>query len=245
MNKEINNKIWRNYFNIKTQTRVIRSGYAMFGVYEMPKKRLVDKRSESVLEHAGGIIALMTMLNMFYPEMFEFSEADFRFMLLHDLPEIYMGDIPDDGRQEKDTKRSLEEEYFSLMMKQFPEKESRENLIRLNKYQLGADEKSRKLFLIDKLEAVLQAMVYQTIAKKFDRVYSREISTLSERDRKFAEEIGSTEMVDLFLVNFLDKTQGFIEEERDIAIGIIVAGFLNLGWRWPSWTIKFGAKVQF
>jgi putative hydrolase of HD superfamily len=137
------------FFEVCHLKQLYRQGWLRRGV---PRERC-----ESIAEHSFGVAMLALWLAQTRIEL----DADklVRMALLHDLGEVYAGDIiPGDGLSEGE-KHRREAEGLRKILSRLPDGEA--NIQLWNEFEAGASPEARLLRQIDRLEMGLQAAVYQ------------------------------------------------------------------------------------
>ena len=113
------------------------------------------ERCESIAEHSFGVTVLAWWLAQVQPELD--ANKVVRMALLHDLGEVYAGDIiPSDGVSE-DEKHLREAQGAAIL----PVPEGQEYIALWEEFETGASMEARFVRQIDHLEMGLQAAVYQ------------------------------------------------------------------------------------
>ncbi|NJN97953.1 MAG: HD domain-containing protein [Anaerolineales bacterium] len=138
------------YFEFNHLKQLYRQGWLRRGI--------PPEQCESVAEHTFGV----AMLAMFLADA-HFPDLDLikvlRLALLHDLGEIYSGDLtPADGVSPAEKKRREAEAVVEVLAK-LPDGESYLELWREYEQQQSAE--ARLVKQIDRLEMILQASVYE------------------------------------------------------------------------------------
>jgi putative hydrolase of HD superfamily len=137
------------YFELCHLKQLYRQGWLRRGV---PRERC-----ESIAEHSFGVAVLALWLVQARPEL----DADkvLRMALLHDLGEVYAGDItPDDGMSEEE-KHRREAEAVQQILSRLPR--GQEYIQLWDEFEAGASAEARFVRQLDRLEMGLQAAVYQ------------------------------------------------------------------------------------
>ncbi len=139
----------RLYYEFNTLKQLYRQGWLERGI--------PPEECESVGEHVFGVALLgLLIAERHYPDLD--AEKIVKIALLHDLGEVYAGDItPGDGIPPQE-KRAAE---LSAIQKIFRDVPNGETYIRLWKeYENGSSPEARLVKQIDRLEMALQASVY-------------------------------------------------------------------------------------
>ena len=138
------------YFELSQLKRLYRQGWLLRG--------LSEARCETVADHAfaAGVLALW-VAGAYFPQL-DLGKI-LQMVLLHELGEIYAGDIvPTDGMEPAE-KHRLEAESFRAVIDKIPGGES---FIEIwEEFEAGETPEARFVRQIDRLEMGLQAGVYQ------------------------------------------------------------------------------------
>jgi 5'-deoxynucleotidase YfbR-like HD superfamily hydrolase len=136
------------FFELCHLKQLYRQGWLRRGV---PRERC-----ESIAEHSFGVAVLALWLAPAQPEL----DVDkvVRMALLHDLGEVYAGDIiPGDGVSEGE-KHQREAEAVRKILSQLPDGQG--NIQLWDEFEEGISPEARFVHQIDRLEMGLQAAVY-------------------------------------------------------------------------------------
>lgn len=147
--KEIHPLI-RAYFDLCQLKQLYRQGWLRRGIAE--------QRCETVAEHnfATALLA-MWLAEAYFKELD--MEKIIRIALVHDLGEIYAGDIIPSDLVDPAEKRRLEAESVRRVVENLPE--GSESLSLWEEYEQGQTPEARLVRQADRLEMGLQAAVYQ------------------------------------------------------------------------------------
>lgn len=137
------------YFELCHLKQLYRQGWLRAGV--------PPERCESIAEHSFGVALLVLWLAQSRPDLD--AQKALRLALLHDLGEVYAGDIiPSDGVSEAE-KHRREAEAVRRILSRLADGEG---LIELwEEFEAGVSPEARFVRQIDRLEMGLQAAVYQ------------------------------------------------------------------------------------
>lgn len=138
------------YFEVNALKLLYRQGWLRAGIS--------PERCESVAEHSFGVALLGWFLADGY-----FPEADaakvMRMALLHDLGEVYVGDLtPQDGVP-PEVKHAKERRAVEEMLRKLPRGEA--YIALWEEYERGESLEARLVRQVDRLEMGLQACVYE------------------------------------------------------------------------------------
>jgi putative hydrolase of HD superfamily len=138
------------YFEIVQLKQLYRQGWLRQGV--------PPERCESVAEHSFGVAMLaMFIAGAWFPELD--GAKVLRLALLHDLGEVYAGDIVPDAGIDRAEKTRREQAAVSVVLGKLP---GGERWLELwNEYEEQDTPVARFVRQMDRLEMALQATVYQ------------------------------------------------------------------------------------
>ena len=124
------------------------------------KQKLKIEDAESVAAHT----LLMIVLVLFFSEKYQYSSKKkvrlIEMVLIHDLAESIIGDIPPETMNENRKKR-LEDEAFVKITEKMSQNKMKKKYLKLwHEYQTKKSSDSKFVHLIDKLEMVMQANYY-------------------------------------------------------------------------------------
>jgi putative hydrolase of HD superfamily len=137
------------FFEVCHLKQLYRQGWLRGGV---PRERC-----ESIADHSFGVAMLASWLAQARPELDAAKVV--RMALLHDLGEVYAGDIiPSDGVNEAE-KHQREAEGVRKILSRLPEGEGAIQL--WDEFEAGISPEARFVRQVDRLEMGLQAAVYQ------------------------------------------------------------------------------------
>jgi putative hydrolases of HD superfamily len=138
------------YFEINHLKGLLRQGWLRCGL---------DAAScESVAEHSFGVAMLaMLVADAYYPELDRATTM--RMALLHDIGEIYAGDITPYHGVDRSEKKRRERESVVRVLAKLPGAEL--YLRTWEEYEAGESAEARFVHAMDRLELVLQATIYE------------------------------------------------------------------------------------
>lgn len=236
MAEERYRQIWRNYAALKRQCQIMRSGYARLGIYPGTTDGKVEPfRSESVAEHVLGTLILLDEVAMFCPELITDTELlrGVRLLLHHELGEAEIGDLPDDGRRDETQKDKAELSAVMCYCQKLPGEYGAALTFDFVKFQQRCSKLAQAIYCIDKIEAVLQGLIFEQ-DDRGDLDGSPEIvESLSEQDKRYMRQTGSKKLVDNFGAHFLDLIQGF--ECAPVFRAILRAAVEDVRGEWFAW----------
>lgn len=208
--------IWQGYRMMWQQTRVIRSGLGLYGVYDYdPDRAVTAVRPQSDAEHVYSLGNLMTLMAIHFPEYVPPDQAFMYLMAvrIHELGENVIGDVPDDGRCDAVWKNAQELKVITEFENSFLAGKNTGCAVFFREFQQRSTPRGRKLYACDKLDAILTGLIYEAencggdIRNKSGRM------DLSDQDKRNMQRTGSTTLVDIWSAHFLDATEGMPEAE--------------------------------
>jgi putative hydrolase of HD superfamily len=139
------------YFEINHLKQLYRQGWLRRGI---PRERC-----ESVAEHSFAVALLALLLADVQAPGLDLSKA-LRMALLHDLGEIYAGDLTPADAVSAGEKHRLEEQAVVQVLAKLPGGAAHVAL--WQEYERGASPEARYIRQVDRLEMALQASVYES-----------------------------------------------------------------------------------
>lgn len=232
-------QIWRNYATFKKQETVMRAGFARVGVYPgTPDGRTEPLRSESVAEHVLGTLELLDEIAMFCPEVISETEAlrCMRLLLKHEVGEVEIGDIPDDGRYDGAKKDENELRVMMRYAETLPASYGVQTVHDFVDFQNKRSALAQMAYCIDKIEAVLQCLLYEQEGRNVTCADEALVQSLSEQDRKYMRQTGSAQVVDNWSAHCLDLIRDFWC--APMFVGILRAAVEDVRGEWFPWIEK-------
>lgn len=232
-------QIWRNYATLKRQCLIARAGFARVGIYPgTPDGKTEPQRSESVAEHVLGTLILLDEVAMFCPEMISDVEMlqCMRLLLRHEVGESEIGDIPDDGRRNETQKNNDELRVMMQYSRNLPTKYGMRMLSDFIDFQNKSSGLAQLAYCIDKGETVLQCVLYEQDGRDGACADEELRKNLSEQDRKYMRQTGSTRIVDNWGAHYLDLIREF--ECAPVFVGILRAAVEDVRGEWFTWLDK-------
>lgn len=209
-------KIWKGYYQFKSLAYVVRAGFGYTGIYPIyPNDLKPDKNRkplpESDLEHVAGMIKLVRLISWYFPEIIPKEQLDdFLFGAeLHEMGELLTGDIIDDGVRNENDKDFLEAiEIREYLRNYAPEEEYSRGIKIFKEMQEKKTVFGQTLYFIDKLEANLQAVYYESLGHPGRLSYKeKHYGPLSNRDKRQRNFTGSDKIVDNWTYGFVEKME--------------------------------------
>lgn len=208
--------IWQGYRVMWQQTRVIRSGPGLYGVYDYdPNQIITAVRPQSDAEHVYGLSNLVMLIAIHFPEYIPSDQA-FEYIMAvktHELGENVIGDVPDDGKCDAAWKNAQELKVVTEFENSFLAGKNTGCAVFFKEFQQRSTPRGRKLYACDKLEAILTGLMYEAAGCGGDIRNKSSRIELSDQDKRNMQRTGSTALVDIWSAHFLDATQGMLEAE--------------------------------
>ena len=196
-------EIWNGYKLYALTAFVSRSGYELTGM-TMAREGLdvaetFEWRGESVLEHQAKVAWLTTVFQDNFPRYFTMEDPKHvTVALTHDVGEVVVGDIADDGNPKHGTKDADELKVFEMLSKAYGSECAR--LVNTFKqFQTKQVRNGQALYALDKLEAVLMQIFlesYGVVGHMDKKPYETDL------DRYFSEITGTDCPVDNWSAHF-------------------------------------------
>lgn len=202
--------IWKAYQSFATTAVVRRKGFELAGMTEKTDDTVPDiadsfrLHGESDLEHQAKVAWLaLVFLRTFWTvpniDVYPFVVV----ALCHDVGEIKIGDIPDNGNPLHDSKDLLEREVFEEMARQaFP---SCERVIKMFTQFQDRENFGLAICALDKLEAALM----QLLCEKHGNGGSIDSGNATDQDRALMRFTGTTATADVWAARMCLRTRGF------------------------------------
>lgn len=203
--------IWAAYQKYATTAAVLRKGFELSGMTEKTGDTVPDiaesfrLRGESDLEHQAKVAWLaLVFLRMFWPVQRIDVYLFIAVALCHDVGEIEIGDIPDNGSPLHDSKDSLERKVFEEMARQaFPSCEH--ELIKMFVKFQDRENFGLAICALDKLEAALM----QLLCEKHGNGGSIDDGDATDQDRALIRFTGTTATADVWAARMCSRIDGF------------------------------------
>ena len=222
--------LWDNWSKYDELDSVYRQGFLKVRAYGFgcELKELIDRfHVESTLTHSGRSAMLFSDMMDLWPAYFEGVDryTALKVALNHDIGELVVGDVCDDGRKEHDAKRDPEweaviEHYFNL-----PEN----NYLQCKGIHREFEDLStflgQSIKLADKLDFL--AKLIKMEGQGYDLSYS---DCYSKNDWKLADEINNYEFLDIVAnhLRHLMRDNHFDQRLVQIAVQFITCGLRSI-----------------
>lgn len=138
------------YFAVNHLKQIYRQGWL--------SSNIPPENCESVAEHCFGVAFLgMVITDLYFPELDKLKLL--QMALIHDLGEVFVGDItPNDGISELE-KHKREKDAFTLLFRNAVMGETYLSL--WEEYEIGESQEAKFIRQIDRLEMAFQAKIYE------------------------------------------------------------------------------------
>jgi len=249
---EVCKRIWDGYVLYVKSAAVTRRGVEALGLADSlggSGKEVVEAffyRGESDLEHQAkvGWLTLAFLNNFpgffgelpnrsgFQPEVWSLLTV----ALCHDIGEVGIGDIPDDGRPEHDLKNDTEFKVFKILMRAFCSYNAGESIAVFERFQQKRPSTGAALFMLDKLEAVLTLLFLE----KHGAVGNLENkASLTAQDKYFMKAAESNNPADVWAIHFKLVAQGgFSKNLSEPVLKMMETAFVDVRGELPKWWDK-------
>ncbi|MBQ6354863.1 HD domain-containing protein [Candidatus Saccharibacteria bacterium] len=228
-------KIWISYRMFKREADIARAGYYLCKVYPEPTEEDFLNRFESDLEHSAGVARLVSDMAAWFPELFPDVETAIKLAQLHDIGEIYIGDIADDGNPAHAQKEDIEQVTFLEWLYTQPEETWEDTYQYYLEFQEKSTPRGQALYIADKLEAILQLLNYELRGLYGD---VRLKNPPSSRDLAFGATIGTYNATDVWACHFKAIVcDQFAPEITLPFIAVLDSAVTDVRGKWfPWWT---------
>ena len=213
-------KIWRGYQTYAKGASVIRTGFESIGASVVANDSLnlnktFFRRGESILEHQAKTAWLASVFMSNFPDYFgietthKYSMGDWLIIitaLCHDVGELEIGDIPDDGNPLHDAKDETELLAFADFIKAYSYVDQGELFKLFDAFQQKNSNAGRALYALDKTEAVLTNLLLEKHGIKGSLENKKNPTS---RDLFFAKAIGSELAADIWGAQMSARIKGY------------------------------------
>lgn len=230
-------RIWMSYRMIKQEANIARAGYYLCQVYPEPTEEDFFTRFESDLEHSCGMTRLVSDMAEWFPELFPDTESAIRLAQTHDVGEIYIGDIADDGSPAHAQKEDAEQVTFLEWLYTQPKHVWEDTFQYYLEFQDKSTPRGQALYAADKLEAILQLLNYEMHGLYGD---VRLKNPPSERDLKFGAKIGTYNATDVWACHFKNIVVDRFDPEITLPfVCVLDSAVTDARGEWfPWWTFQ-------
>lgn len=237
--------IWKGYQCLEQTPSVLRSGYRLIGIAaqvddgEGITERFY-RRGESVLEHSAKVAYLVSAFMSHFPKFFG-TQCDkeasvwaiITTALLHDVGEVPIGDIPDDGNSLHDGKDAMERHFVkNHMAPAFSLDESELFLDTYDDFQQHKTIVGQALYALDKLEAVLH-LIWMESFDSYGTITAKPVPTTS--DLEYARITGTPCATDCWSAHIKDRLKGFPDQITEHVFGLMRTAVTDVRGEWFEW----------
>lgn len=237
-------KLWKNFETMTDLTYVMRKGYEVCGVYVRDKEDAKEihvspdllLRQESTAEHSARVANLLSEVMVWYPMYFSGVDTflAMKTALNHDVGEVKVGDVCDDGNRAHDLKADAEWRAVKDFYENLPTKIRDTMLDYHRQFEDCSTLLGQMIKMVDKLDAIGRLILYEKRGLYGDVYYK---SPPSEQDIKFAEDVGTGNCTDVWarhMQNLFDKYD-FRSQVVGVAKDFLTVGLQSIGKPFFSW----------
>jgi len=228
--------LWDNWSKFDDLDSVYRQGFFKIRAYGCPNRNIENAvRADSVLTHSSRAAILLSDIMDLWPSYYQDVDkyAALKVMLGHDIAEVAIGDICDDGRKEHEEKKDVErqivwEHYYNSMSENaymlyrdiFQEFEQADTLL------------GQTLKMADKLDFIAKLIKLESQGYKLDNTLF-----YSDNDLILAEEINDYRFIDVVGNHFRHGMEECNFDQRlvQIAISFITCGLRTINRPFFEW----------
>lgn len=236
--------LWKNFEAMTDLSYVLRKGFEVCGVYTINKGGSVRifseleklTRPESTAEHSARVANLLSEIMLWYPQYF--AGVD-RFLVLktalnHDVGEIEVGDVIDDGGRAHDLKADAEWAAVKAFYNNLPADDRERMLDYHRQFEDANTLLGQMIKMADKVDAIGKLILFEKRGLYGDIFHK---DPPSERDVNFAREIGTGNCTDVWgrHLEWLFDTNDFRQSVVDIAKGFLSEGLQSIGRDFFPW----------
>ena len=223
--------IWAKYCKNMDLAWINRAGFWRLGYYAAhDAKSVVGSHPQNDYEHSHSSVVILSLLKDFFPKKFGFiKKRHYDCMSDHELGELVILDICDDGSADTAAKDERELELMREYLKDFPKKarKRREECFR------SLQSKDDVCYLVDKFDFLLgQLYLIKNGFKVTDITSKRETGGMSPADKHYSELTDTKRSIDVCFAHALDNTSGIVG--REYLIGIVEAAYADVGMEVPE-----------
>ena len=230
--------LWKNFETMTELSYVLRKGFEVCGIYTIdvggPVKIFSDPemliRPESTAEHSARVANLLSEIMLWYPQYF--TKVDHflvcKTALNHDIGEVEVGDVCDDGGRAHDLKADAEWKAVKAFYGHLPTKIEAKMLDYHRQFEDCNTLLGQMIKMADKVDAIGKLILFEQRGLK-GNVYLKDPP--SKRDVKFAKMIGTGNCTDVWArhLKWLFETNDFRQPVIDIATDFLTVGLESIG----------------
>lgn len=223
-------RIWEGYKLYAGTAFVMRKGVELSGLTNRTEAVLdvvetFERRGESILEHQARVAWLYSALASNFPDGFSVHQLMLTnawlmmtVALSHDVGEIAIGDIPDDGNPLHDQKDDAELAMFQRLMPAYAPRDRSDLCAMFKSFQAKDSQCGKALHAVDKIEAVLH-LLYLEIYDHYGVITQKPFVT--EADQRFMRFTRSACTTDVWAAHVKSILIDYPEEIREPAFGLL------------------------
>lgn len=245
-------KVWNGYKVFADTAFVMRSGYHLYGLSRLhfsvdSSVECFYKRGESILEHQAKMAALYDLFISNFPGYFgglsELTSNRGRFTwflslvsLFHDVGELDIGDIPDDGSKDHAAKDESEFNTFSNFVELgFVKADADPLKCYFSGFQEHRRDTGRALYALDKLEAVLTLAHLEMKGLSSNIDARSDVTTQDLRYQKFAS---TSCILDCWAVHLKKSIDSFPDTIKEPVYAVLKAAMNDVRGKFFDWWEK-------
>ena len=245
-------KIWEGYKLYSGTAYVIRKGVELAGLSKVGDSTDVKstflKRGESALEHQAKMAWLCGAFVSNFIDFFEgktVTLADYWYLttvsLCHDVGEVAIGDIPDDGSSDHVGKDAMELEVLSGFTKAYDEVDGCIILDIFHDFQKKDTKYGKALYALDKLEAVMTLFFLELNGHSSANMQKK---SLTESDRHYIELTGTTCVADCWAAHLVANTKDFPDVVTRPILALLETVMIDVRGELPEWYFRLRGKGE-
>lgn len=245
-------KIWEGYRLYSATAYVIRKGFELVGLSEVGEienvKNTFLKRGESVLEHQAKTAWLCGVFASNFVDFFDgndMSLADFWYLttvlLCHDVGEVAIGDIPDDGGAARIDKDVTELKVLLGFTEAYDNVDSCILLDIFRSFQVKDTKYGEALYALDKLEAVMTLLLLE---RNGHTSVNLEKKYLTEADRYYMELTGTNCAADCWAAHLVVNTKGFSDVVTRPVLTLLETAMIDVRGGLPEWYCRLKGQKE-
>ncbi len=231
--------LWKNFETFTEISYVMRAGFGTYKFYKIPTGEELHFRAESVAEHSGRMANLLIDIMLLYPGFFHGFDKTriIKVAICHDFAESVVGDVPDDGSEEHESKLYLEKEFFKNFYSSYPASIQFDLVKLYSDFEQNSSIIGSAIKMVDKMDAIGKLLIFE---KNGIRSSIDNLDHPSERDLRYASEIQSKNCTDIWARNLqeLFTLNVNMKPLEQIAIDFLKEGCRSAKREWfPFWNV--------
>lgn len=223
-------RIWEGYKLYAGTAFVMRKGVELVGLTARTEAMLdvaetFERRGESIMEHQARTAWLYSALASNFPDGFSthhmmLTDAwqTIAVAIGHDVGEIAIGDIPDDGNPLHDQKDAAELEMFEKLLCAYAPRDRGDLYMAFKNFQAKDSLRGKALHAVDKVEAVLHLLYLEF----YDHYGVMDLKPfVTDSDRRFMRFAGSNCTTDCWAAHVKYMIRNYPENIRGPVLGLM------------------------